>query len=59
MNVSDVEVLVTGGTGFIGRWLLAELTRTKVVAAPVRRARERAAALAAFSTRTAAIRGGS
>ncbi|WP_437688460.1 SDR family oxidoreductase [Sorangium sp. So ce176] len=48
MSVSDVEVLVTGGTGFIGRWLLAELTRTKVVAAPVRRARQRAAALAAF-----------
>ncbi|WP_437647237.1 SDR family oxidoreductase [Sorangium sp. So ce362] len=48
MRVSDVEVLVTGGTGFIGRWLLAELTRTKVVAAPVRRARQRAAALSAF-----------
>ncbi|WP_437299205.1 SDR family oxidoreductase [Sorangium sp. So ce426] len=48
MRACDVEVMVTGGTGFIGRWLLAELTRTKAVAAPVRRARQRAAELAAF-----------
>lgn len=48
MKTSEVEVLVTGGTGLIGRWLLAELTRTRKVAALVRRAGERGAELGAF-----------
>ncbi|NUP12238.1 MAG: alpha/beta fold hydrolase [Polyangiaceae bacterium] len=48
MNEHDVDVMVTGGTGLIGRWLLAELTRTRGVVAPVRRANERAAELRRF-----------
>jgi pimeloyl-ACP methyl ester carboxylesterase/nucleoside-diphosphate-sugar epimerase len=48
MNTSEVEVLVTGGTGFIGRWLLAELTRRYRVAAVVRGARGRGEELGAF-----------
>ena len=48
MKTGDIDVMVTGGTGLIGRWLLAELTRTRNVAAVVRRAKDRAADLRAF-----------
>ena len=48
MNASDIDVMVTGGTGLIGRWLLAELTRTRNVAAVVRRAKDRTAELREF-----------
>ncbi|UJR86545.1 alpha/beta fold hydrolase [Sandaracinus amylolyticus] len=43
------DTFVTGGSGFIGRWLLPELTRRgRRVVALVRRAREREAELRAF-----------
>ncbi len=48
MKTSEVETMVTGGTGFVGRFLLAELTRTQNVAALVRRADERGPELRAF-----------
>lgn len=48
MKTNEVEAMVTGGTGLIGRWLLAELTRTRNVAAVVRRSRERGPELGAF-----------
>jgi nucleoside-diphosphate-sugar epimerase len=48
MKTSEVETMVTGGTGFVGRWLLAELTKTQNVAALARRARERGPELRAF-----------
>ncbi len=48
---NEVEVMVTGGTGLIGRWLLAELTRTRTVAAIVRNAAARGAELRAFVDR--------
>lgn len=48
MNGRNIDVMVTGGTGLIGRWLLAELTRTRGVVAPVRRAGERADELRRF-----------
>lgn len=48
MKTSEVETMVTGGTGFVGRWLLAELTRTRSVAALVRRPREQGPELRAF-----------
>jgi pimeloyl-ACP methyl ester carboxylesterase/nucleoside-diphosphate-sugar epimerase len=47
-NEIEAEVLVTGATGLIGRWLLAELTKTRSVAALVRRAAERRSELCAF-----------
>lgn len=48
----DIEVLVTGGTGFIGRWLLAELSRRgRRVAALVRDAEKRGPELLAFVAR--------
>ncbi len=48
---NEVDVMVTGGTGLIGRWLLAELTRTRNVAAIVRNARARGAELRGFVDR--------
>ncbi|WP_437275913.1 alpha/beta fold hydrolase [Sorangium sp. So ce375] len=46
------EILVTGATGFVGRWLLAALTRRgRSVAALVRGAREREAELSRFVAR--------
>ncbi|MDQ3036170.1 MAG: alpha/beta fold hydrolase, partial [Myxococcota bacterium] len=46
---NDADVLVTGATGFLGRWLLAALTaRGRRVAALVRNARGREAELRAF-----------
>lgn len=49
---NDSEILVTGGTGMIGRWLLAALTRRgHRVAAMVRRAAERGPEIAAFVAR--------
>ncbi|WP_394836019.1 SDR family oxidoreductase [Pendulispora rubella] len=49
MRNADIEVLVTGGTGFVGRWLLAALTaRGRRVAAVVRRAAARSEELADF-----------
>lgn len=49
MHAQDAEALVTGATGFIGRWLLIELTaRGRPVAALVRGARARERALRAF-----------
>ena len=51
-NTSEAEVLVTGATGLIGRWLLAALTkRGKVTAALVRGADEREDELRAFVNR--------
>ncbi|MFO0685165.1 MAG: alpha/beta fold hydrolase [Sandaracinus sp.] len=48
----ECEILVTGATGMIGRWLLAALTRRgHRVAALVRRAGERGPELAAFVER--------
>lgn len=48
----DIEVLVTGGTGFIGRWLLAELSRRgRRVAALVRDAEKRGPELLDFVAR--------
>lgn len=45
----SIDAIAFGGTGFIGRWLLAELTsRGRAVLAPVRRAEARRAELAAF-----------
>lgn len=52
MNDDDIEVLVTGGSGFIGRWLLAALTRRgRRVAAVVRDAERRAPELSDFIAR--------
>lgn len=52
MNTIDADVLVTGGTGFIGRWLLAALTaRGRRVVAPIRGAKGREAELRAFVAR--------
>ena len=49
MKSEDADVLVTGATGLIGRWLLAELTaRGRRVAALVRDAPRREAELRAF-----------
>lgn len=49
MKASDVDTLVTGATGFIGRWLLIALTaRGRRVAAVVRRAAARAEELQGF-----------
>lgn len=48
MKTDEVDSLVTGGTGLIGRWLLAALTRDRTVAAIVRNARARGSELAAF-----------
>ena len=49
MHDPEIDALVTGGTGFLGRWLLAELTRRgRRVVAPVRRAAARRAELGAF-----------
>lgn len=49
---NESKILVTGGTGMIGRWLLAALTRRgHRVAALVRRATERGPELAAFVAR--------
>ncbi len=48
MKTQEISVLVTGGTGLIGRWLLAELTQQRAVAALVRRASERGAELRDF-----------
>ncbi|MFT3770410.1 MAG: alpha/beta fold hydrolase [Minicystis sp.] len=48
----EAEILVTGATGFVGRWLLAALTRRgRKVAALVRGARAREAELARFVER--------
>jgi nucleoside-diphosphate-sugar epimerase/pimeloyl-ACP methyl ester carboxylesterase len=48
----EAEILVTGATGFIGRWLLAALTRRgRKVAALVRGARGREAELTRFVER--------
>jgi dihydroflavonol-4-reductase len=48
-SMNDGEVLVTGANGFIGRWLLCELTgRGRSVVAMVRRAAEREAELRSF-----------
>jgi pimeloyl-ACP methyl ester carboxylesterase/nucleoside-diphosphate-sugar epimerase len=55
MTHSEIDTLVTGATGFIGRWLLIELTaRGRNVAALVRNAEQRATELVAF----VAARGG-
>jgi len=52
MEADDAEVLVTGATGLIGRWLLAALTRRgRRVAALVRGARTREAELSSFVAR--------
>ncbi|MBX3271676.1 MAG: alpha/beta fold hydrolase [Sandaracinaceae bacterium] len=49
---SEPEILVTGATGFIGRWLLAALTRRgSTVAALVRGAADRRAELEGFVAR--------
>ncbi|WP_394846455.1 SDR family oxidoreductase [Pendulispora brunnea] len=49
MKNAGIEVMVTGGTGLVGRWLLAALTaRGRRVAAVMRRADARAEELAAF-----------
>ena len=49
MNAASIDTLVTGATGFIGRWLLIALTsRGRRVAAVVRRADERREELKAF-----------
>ena len=49
MDIESADVLVTGGTGLIGRWLLAELTRReRNVIAIVRGAEARGAELRAF-----------
>ncbi len=51
-NASEAEVLVTGATGLIGRWLLAALTRRRqTTAALVRGAAKREAELRAFVDR--------
>lgn len=51
-TAEQAEVLVTGATGFIGRWLLAALTRRgQVVAALVRDAARRGPELRAFVER--------
>ena len=49
MKHEDAEVLVTGATGFIGRWLLAALTaRGRTVAAVLRNAAARDSELRSF-----------
>lgn len=49
MKANDIDTLVTGATGFIGRWLLIDLTaRGRRVAAVVRRAETRAEELRRF-----------
>ncbi len=48
MQDGDADVMVTGGTGLIGRWLLAELTRNRQVVAVVRGARRRGDELRSF-----------
>lgn len=51
-SLPEPEILVTGATGFLGRWLLAALTRRgKTVAALVRGADRRAAELTRFVER--------
>jgi nucleoside-diphosphate-sugar epimerase/pimeloyl-ACP methyl ester carboxylesterase len=49
--MNDVDAMVTGGTGFLGRWLLAELTRKRAVGAVVRNARSRERDLRGFVDR--------
>ena len=52
MQEQRADVLVTGATGFIGRWLLAALTkRSRSVIAVVRNASQREAELRAFVDR--------
>ncbi len=48
MQDDDTDVMVTGGTGLIGRWLLAELTRSRTVVAIVRGAKQREEELRSF-----------
>lgn len=51
-STDSINSLVTGGTGFLGRWLLAELTRRgRRVLVPIRNASSREAELRSFVDR--------